>query len=198
MYAIKEQVARDFELSFWFSQGRRDLQNRLFKSLGREYLNLYSTETLLEFAKRDYRSPQDLTPTFPNGHEKHQPKGVKDELRTAWRQFRSNVIWGRDQDNTLKNYADIASLMIGQDMKFISAGRFALTDSQPDPHASFFRDYILLENPTTSATFDATFLDMRTSVPELMKSNHSLRGDIFGLQVLWQEYHPEDSFNFQI
>lgn len=76
----------------------------------------------------------------------------------------------------------------------MSVGRFALTDFQPDPYASFFRNYVLLDTPTTSVTFDATFRDMRGFLPEIMDESEDLVKKTLALQVLWQERHPEDNF----
>jgi hypothetical protein len=194
--AIHEQAAHDFELSFWFSQGHRGLQKYLLQTLGREYGTLYPDDVLWEYTKSlPYDDIRDIAPAFPHGHEKHQPKGFKKEFLDTWQAFRHHVLWDQDQDNTLNNYQRIASLMIEKDKKFIATGRHALSDFQPDPHASFFRNHILLDMTATSVTFDAVFQDIRTSLPELMQNKAELVEDILTLEALCQQCHPEDRFN---
>lgn len=197
--SLRDAAVTDFKLSFFFAQGLVSTQGRLLSGLHKPYLRTYGAKQLQEFDKQEI-SAQLFIPKLPNNHRellatlpaddagKGFP-GPKQEFTDRWNEFRSYALRGEPGQRFLPTI--MQATMIRRDIEFIGRRRETLSDLQPDPYASFFRQFVVLETPTGSPAFDEMMATIR-EVP--LSADGSPNSVLEELEEAWTHHHPGESF----
>lgn len=192
---LDELAAKDFELSFYFAQGVVDTQRRLLAGLHEPYAERFSTEELHTFAD-NATSVKQFIPEIPDGHKNLNPpegwRNFKQEFTDRWDDFRLATLKGKRLEGARFYPAFIARTLIERDIKFIEEGRPSLSEFQPDPHASFFRNHVMLGNTTGSPTFDEVLFTVGHKVLDPM--DILIDEPAQRLEAIWTAHHPGEAF----
>lgn len=196
---MHDAAVTDFKLSFFFAQGLRSTQGRLLSGLHTPYLRTYGVEQLLEFDKQESNArpfvpklPSDhrmLLTTLPENETGASFPRPKQEFMDRWNDFRSYALRGEPGQRFSPTI--IRSTMIRLDIDFIERQRKTITDFQPDPHASFFRQFVVLGKTTGSPAFDEMMTTVRDIQPSIDDSPNPVLEE---LAEKWAHHHPGEDF----
>ncbi len=179
-----------FYLSFRYSQGSMDVQDKLFSWLVK---NRYIDKNQVTEDTRSFIT----SITYP-GKNHVEDDTVKGSLDKMWDYL--NRADGNYNGNLEE---DIAEGIIRRDLKYLEdEGRpnrnqenLVVPDSQNDPHASFFRKFILHGQSSGHVAFDTLFSSIRQNVNTSQTEEWlKIKDDLQKLSSAWQEHHPDHSF----
>jgi hypothetical protein len=200
--SLDKRVTRDLFLSFKYSQGNQPAQEGFFDLLSVYYRGRFGQDTLAGL---------DDTQLLESFSKLHLPKSHSDDLTEGTappdtRKYVQNrfMVEGSKFVIALKfpeladeftvTPKDICAVTIFNDTIFQDPKTpRSYKDGVGDPHSSYFRQYILRQQPTGSEAFTSIFQDALG-----VYSNGELGSESMGaLNVLgqkWNTNHPDKSF----
>ena len=187
-----EDLKRYFYLSFRYSQGSHELQEKLFTWTGQR--NLYKN------------IPTEISPNFleqikiPITHQHEESAAQRGAFQGEW--YEMSKLFNGEKEvlvNPSLLLRDIVTSMAHRDIVFSkdkirhTAGMYdpKNPDSASDPRASFIRRYSILKKPTGHVEFDELFNNIREVVMSKQYKS-SMQGS--DLVKLWEKNHLGHKF----
>lgn len=189
---VLENLRRYFYLSFRYSQGSHELQEKLF--VWTAHRNIYTNV------------PVEIPSTFlglmktPENHQDEELHAQRAIFRGEWDVMAKHLNKVREtQTNPNLLLQDIASSMVHRDIIFLKdkarhvSGEYnpKNPDSSSDPHASYIRRYSILQKPTGHTEFDYLFKEIQ-GIVTAKQFKSTIRG--VDLVRLWEKKHKGHSF----
>lgn len=182
------ELVKIFYLSFRFSQGNPEQQDRIFKLMNRRML---PSELPIDV-------PEKVMETLPIPKNHIPIYSVRFEVfRSEWRRMYYILCGSQTEDHT-KIKSDFIESMIDSERQFLTRedGRLGRVmngdvepDSSKDPYASLFRKYILFGKNTGNYFYDKLFQELKD---EFEKSPNIIY--LEDLENLWELRHPGNKF----
>ena len=208
--SVEDELVRDFYLSFKFSQGSSGYQQSIFDALGTYYQNCLPADTkndLLAFAENGLAQRAGSL-KLPSSHKlvgfemnPSDPQGgllAKETFVQMADKLSRKIRFAIDQDEATEpqtswsilpsTLSEISGGMIVKDCHFFYKPRRI----EANTHRSFFREYILLQEPTHSAAFDTIFSQARESF--IANGLDDYKNDLERLKMCWEASHPGEKF----
>src|SRR4030081_179644 len=163
--ALKKELVKDFYFGFRFSQGRTGVQLDLYKALGAYYRSRFTPDELSRLAADDKLHSMMTSVSAPRSHRPGEDGTGINNLARVQAEFNKLAHWfnglalrGSGLYDTVDGKGSVLYIIVlgtlSRDTHFqhpmIPRGYLAT-----DPHASYFRDYILERQPTGSEAYDA-------------------------------------------
>ncbi|MEI9913790.1 MAG: hypothetical protein WDN66_02180 [Candidatus Saccharibacteria bacterium] len=203
--AFERQISRDFYLSFKFAQGHSPIQPFIYRVLGNYYRSqpdydpTYIRENSIELMDKLMRF------TLPKSHVTKSSKGGDFNPKTSsdGSAFMSESGKFIEALNVEKDpHADIDLDIETITRGLIRRDRVYQANERgyqaADPHASYFRQYVLLREPTGSAAYDHIFArSLDLLAVDRYKDIHStlpIAEVVSWLAPEWETNHPGESF----
>jgi hypothetical protein len=203
--AFKRQLSKDFYLSFKFSQGNSPVQEYIYRALTDYYRSQpdydpsYIRENSIDLQSKlmRFRLPTSHTVKTSDGRDfdPTSPSEASAFMAQSSRFVKVLNSKGDLLDDRDLNIETITRGLIRRDRVYQVAERGY---QAPDPHSSYFRQYVLLGEPTGSAAYDHIF----ARAAELLEvdrysSKHNtlpLSDVVSKLASGWEHNHPGESF----
>lgn len=191
---LEKMLMRDFYLSFRFSQGSAPAQEKLMLALGTAYQQLLpppatewiTNSSLLPIIEH---LPKLQPPTSHVGIDYVQTN-YESEFNARGMEF-ANILSEPQRDEI-----DTDSICLGLIKKDGHYQENQRGHRAKDVHSSYFRQYVLLGNPTGSAAFNHIFKQcnefIQTKDERTCATNTGLI--LPGLVSLWEANHPDEQF----
>ncbi len=198
---ISKKLAKDFYLSFKFSQGTIDLQKDLFNRMSAYYHTTLNPEVLYQIVNdlptffvttiEKYRLPHRHR-TIVHSSVLNKSELMQLEMRRQSEIFISIIKSKRSQTTDLDR--TLLASMVNRDLDFCTSVKQRKVDI--DPSASYVREYVLKHKPTGSNTFDEIFWSMsRLFDPENSEVLNSYdQHQLDKLADFWELNHSLQSF----
>ncbi len=200
---LMKSLNRDFYLSFKFSQGKPRIQTLLFEGLGIFYKENLKSEDIDWITNSEEELQKNLAVQLaPKTHYVIHDMFKNPEARgpildsEAETEFKAEslifvgILGSTDRfDTGLDDEAVCLQTIIRDQAYQIRHRKY----QAPDPHASYFREYILLQKPTGSEGFDSIFQSANDFVTNGEVST-DIRSGIKNLSEDWQSNHPGEQF----
>lgn len=190
----QEGLQRDFYASFKYAQGLGKLHELIIIGMAAYYQR---SEMLPaeEIAALKPHGPSFRLPRIHHQGDNTVPREVAREAYNKWQNFADAYREARgnfaDYNEKLHKWAPmILGHMITRDVRFQDRAR----PSQPnDPHRSYFRQYVLLGEPTSRPALDWLHTELRSRAPHdlWLTAYDELR---HVLAPAWEVNHPGQSF----
>ena len=197
---LQGDVLRDFHLSFKFSQGKGFLQRKLLQLATDHYKTTADPAHYTAFRGTicNLDSHIQRRTKLPRDHFFQTEKTIRDEFQKLWATFSHSL----DTEERMPSDTQTAALRsvlldtVYVDLGYNKSARPINDDPSKDPHASFFREYIIRQSPTGSPTYDAIFRKVREfyDTHEDTLEFSTIKDGVAALRRLWEENHPGQKF----
>ena len=179
-------LVKDFYLSFRYSQAYTPLQMKLYGELSSFYCTLECDVGALSRQDTTWQKVQRLA--LPRGHHVVEDFNKRREITNQFIAF-SEIVSLRRPGPVLREV--LLSSLIDKDISYQKRPRLSMPHN---PHASFFRQHVLLGNSTGSVAFNSLFSDLRSEVFDTQGNVLAETFDISWLAELWESNHPGQQF----
>lgn len=189
--SLEKMILRDFYLSFKYTQGDGPSHIYFLDALAATYRKTQDPENyrwIQTHADEILGDDHLLALKVPRSHsvaKGNQRPGAGSPLTFGQHGVDFKTALSRELPI---NFRTISRQTIVRDLRYQVESRSYQTT---DPHSSYFRQYILLGEPTGSHTFDTVFAETK----EWEQINRKVHiDDLLELQAFWEGSHPGESF----
>lgn len=207
--SVESTLAKDFYLSYKYSQGDSGIQAVLFRLMRDYYKEQYdeadiqtvlnvSTDHLIELVE-PYKLPRShhLIGHLAESIEQTKMNEFKRQaadLTFLLKETESTIALDIRLRDEPDDKLTLGTKLITRDIELIKKGRKVGRDSR----ASFFREYALNAQPTGSDAFDNIFEQVGQTLDPTnlvnLPQKDTIEESIKHLAAVWGAYHPDESF----